>query len=146
MAVVALFATGLSACSSGAGSAGAGQTNDTTAAAPSTTVTAPAVRLVDVATATGLAADFSVIVVDVRTPAEFAEGHLARAQLVDFEATNFRDQIATFDRSARYLVYCHSGNRSGQATAIMAELGFVDVSNLDGGIAAWAAAGQPVVK
>ncbi len=92
-----------------------------------------------------VAANPSVVVLDVRTPAEFAEGHLARAALVNFNASDFRDQIAQFDRSAIYLVYCHSGNRSAQATAIMAQLGFVRVNELDGGIAAWQDAHGPVV-
>ncbi len=110
--------------------------------------TAPssAVQLVDVVKGLALAADQSVVVVDVRTPAEFAEGHLDRAELVDFNDAEFREQIAQFDRSATYLVYCHSGNRSGQATAIMAELGFANVYDLDGGIGAWQAAGAPIVK
>jgi rhodanese-related sulfurtransferase len=144
LGVTALLAAGLAACSSGA-SSGASQTSGTLAPTSAAATASPAVHLVDVAAGTALAADFSVIVIDVRTPAEFAEGHLARARLVDFEATTFRDQIATFDRSARYLVYCHSGNRSGQATAIMTELGFSNVSDLDGGISAWTAAGQPIV-
>ncbi|MEO8265475.1 MAG: rhodanese-like domain-containing protein [Ilumatobacteraceae bacterium] len=104
-----------------------------------------AVQLVDVATAMALAADPSVIVVDVRTPAEFAEGHISRAVLADIEDPGFGDRIAQLDRSTTYLVYCHSGNRSGQATAVMAALGFTSVANLDGGISAWVATGAPVV-
>jgi rhodanese-related sulfurtransferase len=86
-----------------------------------------------------------VIVVDVRTPAEFAEGHISRAIVADIQDPGFGAQIAQLDRSATYLVYCHSGNRSGQATAFMAELGFTNVKDLDGGISAWSAAGAPVV-
>ena len=44
-----------------------------------------------------------------------------------------------------YLLYCRSGNRSGQALAIMEELGFLDVADIDGGIVAWDDAGLPVV-
>lgn len=92
-----------------------------------------------------LAVDPSVIVVDVRTPAEFAEGHLSRAIVADIQDLGFGDRIAQLDRSATYLVYCHSGNRSGQATAVMAALGFTSVKDLDGGISAWVAAGAPLV-
>lgn len=104
-----------------------------------------AVQLVDVATAMALAVDPSVIVVDVRTPAEFAEGHISRAIVADIQDLGFGDRIAQLDRSATYLVYCHSGNRSGQATAVMAALGFTSVKDLDGGISAWVAAGAPLV-
>ncbi|HEX2783430.1 MAG TPA: rhodanese-like domain-containing protein [Ilumatobacteraceae bacterium] len=117
-----------------------------TPTSPVGTTTSSAVQLVDVVKATAFAADPSVVVVDVRTPAEFAEGHIARAELVDFDAPGFSDRIAKFDRSATYLVYCHSGNRSGQATAIMAELGFTNMYNLAGGITAWQDAGAPIVK
>jgi rhodanese-related sulfurtransferase len=106
----------------------------------------PAVQLVDVERGLELAADTSVVIVDVRTPAEFAEGHLERAVLIDLSAAGFRDGITELDRSATYFVYCQSGNRSGQATAIMAELGFENVFDLDGGILAWQAAGAPVVE
>ena len=107
--------------------------------------TASPVQLVDVVKGAALAADPSVIVIDVRTPAEFAEGHIARAEVVDVSAVDFGARIAQFDRSRSYLVYCHSGRRSSQATAMMAELGFANVYNLDGGITAWQSAGAPVV-
>lgn len=152
VAVTAIFVLGLAACSSGrsdnengAGPAQVGSV-EPTPTSPVGTTTSSAVQLVDVVKATAFAADPSVFVVDVRTPAEFAEGHIARAELVDFDAPGFPDRIAKFDRSATYLVYCHSGNRSGQATAIMAELGFTNVYNLAGGITAWQDAGAPIVK
>ena len=155
MAVAAIVVLGLAACTpgrSGNNDAGSGLVSaaPVVSVGPSTTLpigaTPSAVRLVDVGTALALAADLSVIVVDVRTPAEFADGHVARAVLVDFDAPGFGDRIAKFDRSATYLVYCHSGNRSGQATAVMADLGFTNVNNLDGGISVWQAAGAPIVK
>lgn len=105
---------------------------------------AGSVQLVDVARGLELAADPSVVVLDVRTPEEFAEGHLERAQLIDFNAGGFADAVGSLDRNATYFVYCRSGNRSGQATAIMADLGFTTVYDLDGGIQAWEASGGPV--
>ncbi|MDP9463249.1 MAG: rhodanese-like domain-containing protein, partial [Actinomycetota bacterium] len=130
---------------SGAGNGSGGPSAPTTPS-PVGTTTSSAVQLVDVVTGLALVADPSVVVVDVRTPAEFAEGHLDRATLVDVDAADFRDRIGQLDRAATYLVYCHSGNRSGQATAIMAELGFTKVYDLDGGIGAWQDAGAPIVK
>lgn len=64
------------------------------------------------------------LILDVRTPTEVAEGHLEGALFVDFMADDFREKVVTLDRSADYIVYCRSGNRSGQAVVIMAELGF----------------------
>jgi rhodanese-related sulfurtransferase len=142
--VAAIVALGLGACSSGQSSERV--SIEPTTPPPVDTTTSSAVQLVDVAKATTLVADPSVVVIDVRTPGEFAEGHIDRAQVVDFNAPGFRDRIAQFDRSATYLVYCHSGNRSGQATAMMAELGFTKVYDLAGGIPAWQGAGGPIVK
>lgn len=89
-------------------------------------------------------ADF--IILDVRTPAEFAAGHLAGAILIDFNAGSYRTEVDKLDKSKRYLVYCRTSNRSGQAVAVMKELGFKEVYDMDGGIVAWEAAGYPTVQ
>lgn len=85
-----------------------------------------------------------LVVLDVRTPEEFAEGHLEGAVLVDFYAADFAEQLAAFDTDVPYLVYCRSGNRSGQAMGVMEQLGFTSAADIDGGIVAWADAGLPV--
>lgn len=64
------------------------------------------------------------LILDVRTPAEVAEGHLEGALFVDFLAEDFRDKVVELDKSADYIVHCRSGSRSGQAVVIMTELGF----------------------
>lgn len=87
----------------------------------------------------------SVLVVDVRTPAEFAAGHLANAVNIDFQAADFGARVAALDPARTYAVYCHSGNRSGQALAVFTADGFSHVADLEGGIAAWSAAGEQVV-
>jgi rhodanese-related sulfurtransferase len=86
-----------------------------------------------------------LVVLDIRTPEEFAEGRLDDAVLVDFYDPDFADQLAELDPDAPYVLYCRSGNRSGEALEIMDDLGFNSVSNVDGGILAWAEAGLPVV-
>lgn len=86
------------------------------------------------------------VLVDVRTPEEFAAGHLAGASLVDFKAADFAEKIAKLDKSAKTLIYCRSGHRSGLALERMAGLGFADAKDIAGGISAWQAAGYPVVK
>lgn len=70
-------------------------------------------------------------VIDVRTPAEFAAGHVAGAQNIDVEAADFGTKIAALDKTAPYLVYCRSGRRSAIAASQMAAAGFTDV--VDGG-------------
>ena len=86
-----------------------------------------------------------VKLLDVRTPEEFAAGHIAGAENIDFYAADFADQIDALDQGEQYVVYCRSGNRSGQATALMADKGFGSVTDVDGGIVAWEAAGLPTV-
>jgi rhodanese-related sulfurtransferase len=90
--------------------------------------------------------DTAITVVDVRTPSEFASGHIARAINVDFEAADFQANISKLDQSKTYAVYCHSGRRSGLATALMAKLGFKHIYNLDGGISNWVASGNQIVN
>lgn len=85
-----------------------------------------------------------LVVLDVRTPEEFAEGHLDGAVLVDFYDADFTDQLAALDPDVPYLVYCQSGNRSGQTLSVMDQLGFSSVVDVGGGIVAWNAAGLPV--
>jgi rhodanese-related sulfurtransferase len=85
-----------------------------------------------------------MVVLDVRTPEEFAEGHLDGAVLVDFYDADFADQLAALDPEVPYLVYCQSGNRSGQTLSMMEQIGFESAVDVDGGIVAWSAAGLPV--
>lgn len=87
-----------------------------------------------------------VEILDVRTPEEYADGHIEGATLVDFYEPDFADRIAELDHDREYVVYCRSGNRSGQAAAMMADQGFSTVNDVDGGIVAWEAAGLPVTR
>ncbi len=104
----------------------------------------PGVRVVASNVAQGLLAEEPApTLIDVRTPAEFAESHLAGASLVDFNAADFRERIATYPRDASYVIYCRSGNRSEGARRVMTDLGFTDVADIEGGILAWTQAGLP---
>ena len=91
-------------------------------------------------------AEAGVITLDVRTPGEFAEGHVEGARLIDFQSGNFENEIAALDKNATYAVYCRSGNRSGQAVKVMQEAGFTKLFNMDGGVIDWANAGLPLVN
>lgn len=85
-------------------------------------------------------------VIDVRTPAEFAAGHLAGATNIDIEGNTFTEQISALDKATTYAIYCRSGNRSRTASQQMADAGFTTLYDLDGGINAWTAAGLPTVQ
>ncbi len=86
-----------------------------------------------------------LVILDVRTPEEFAEGHLDGAVMIDFYDADFAEQLAGLDPDVPYLLYCRSGNRSGQTIEVMRELGFTDVADIDGGILSWSDAGLPTV-
>lgn len=90
-------------------------------------------------------ADPTIVILDVRTPQEFAEGHLANAINIDFQSGNFEQEIASLDKTKTYAVYCRSGNRSGQAVKVMAKAGFTSMYDMDGGIIDWQAAGGQIV-
>lgn len=133
--VAATLAGGLAACSS------AEPTSPTAAVAEDGSA---GIRVVSPADAQALIAAGDVVVLDVRTPAEFAEGHVEGAVLIDYQAPDFADQVAQLDPDASYVLYCRSGNRSAGARAVMQGLGFTDVADVDGGILSWQAAGLPV--
>jgi phage shock protein E len=90
-------------------------------------------------------AEPGTVVVDVRTPAEFAAGHVDGAVNIDVESGNFASEIATLPKDTTYAVYCRSGRRSTLATDQMAEAGFTSLVNLEGGVADLQAAGAPIV-
>lgn len=83
-------------------------------------------------------------VIDVRTPGEFAAGHLEGAVNMDVEGGQFSAMIADLPTDGAYMVYCQSGRRSALAAQAMIDAGFTQVYDL-GGIADWQAAGLPVV-
>ena len=86
-----------------------------------------------------------LVILDVRTPEEFAEGHIEGAVMIDFYEEDFADQLAELDPDVPYLLYCRSGNRSGQTAVLLEDLGFSDVADVDGGVVGWLDAGLPLV-
>jgi len=85
------------------------------------------------------------VILDIRTPEEYGAGKIEGSVNVDFYAADFRQQLDALAKDTHYLVYCNSGNRSGQSLPIFEELGFVDVDNLTTGITGWYGEGYPVV-
>ena len=92
-----------------------------------------------------LVADTNVVVLDVRTVAEFTEGHIDGAILIDQGQSDFVEKAkATLPIDKKIAVYCRSGRRSANAAGKLADIGYKCV-NLKGGIIAWKDAGKPVV-
>lgn len=78
------------------------------------------------------------IILDVRTPEEYSEGHLIEATLLDIRnPQGFMDGVAELDVSKTYYVYCRSGARSAQACQILKSQGVSSCFNLLGGILEW---------
>ena len=104
-----------------------------------------AVTQVTTATASEVLAKPGMSVIDVRTPGEFAQGHIQGAVNIDVEDAAFATNIGKLPKNKPYFVYCRSGNRSGVATAKMADLGFSEIYDLQGGITQWQSTGGAVV-
>lgn len=105
-----------------------------------------AAKNVDPKAAQALIADQKATVLDVRTPEEFAEGHIPNAKNVDFFSKSFRETLEKLDKDAPIVMHCQSGGRSGQALPIFKEMGFTKVFHMNGGFSAWSKAGLPVAK
>lgn len=73
----------------------------------------------------------NTVVIDVRSPEEFASGHLDGALNINWES-EFTQVIGQLPLDGEYLLYCRSGNRAGQAKAFMEAAGFSNVTNLGG--------------
>lgn len=87
-------------------------------------------------------------IVDVRTPEEFAEGHIENSVNINFNDENFLKNITELerDKTKPIFLYCRSGRRSGLAAEQISEMGFKTVFDLEGGIVNWEKNNQPVIK
>jgi rhodanese-related sulfurtransferase len=79
------------------------------------------------------------IILDVRTPEEFAAGHLKNAININYYDKDFVERVSSLDKRKKVVVYCAVGGRSGQALTKMDALGFQYVLNMKGGYNAWKA-------
>ena len=87
-----------------------------------------------------------VQLIDVRTSAEFASGHLKNAKNISYGSDNFAEEMAKLDKTRAVYIYCAAGGRSGKAIPILQKLGFEQIFDLEGGINAWKTAGKETVK
>ena len=91
-----------------------------------------------------LIADTNVVVLDVRTASEYAEGHIQSAILIDQNQSDFVEKAkASLPQDKTIALYCRSGRRSANAAGKLADVGYKCV-NLKGGIVAWKEAMMPV--
>ena len=86
------------------------------------------------------------VILDVRTPGEFAGGRLEKALNIDFYSQTFQNKLDNLNKDKIYLIYCKSGHRSGQTVDIMKRRGFKKVYNLIGGIDQWNRQGYQIVR
>ncbi|WP_281540835.1 rhodanese-like domain-containing protein [Maribacter aestuarii] len=85
-----------------------------------------------------LSKDDNAFILDVRTPEEIEEGYIPNSKNIDiYLGQEFLDELEKLDKSKNYYVYCRSGNRSGQACAIMNSIGIANAYNLEGGFMNW---------
>ena len=90
--------------------------------------------------------DSTAVIIDVRQPAEYADGHLSGASLLNvLDEQTFDKGIKKLDKQKTYYIYCRSGRRSQTASKKMQQQG-LKVYDMKGGFNAWKAAGMPVEK
>lgn len=92
----------------------------------------------------GTASPNPFMLLDVRTPEEYAAGHIPGATLIPVQ--DLAEHLAEVPRDKQVYIYCHSGKRSARASKLLAEHGYTNIENIVGGIEAWKDAGYPVVK
>lgn len=88
----------------------------------------------------------AVILVDIRSPSEWQNGIIEGAVMVDFYADDFMEGMMALDSAKPWIIYCRSGNRSGQALGKFKAVGQTKVKHLQGGIKAWVASGRSLVN
>jgi rhodanese-related sulfurtransferase len=141
LATVSLGLVGCSSTDTGSVPAAA------TVQGPAAPVAAPAApERVDATRFAEVVASPGVTTIDVRTPEEFAAGHIEGAVNYNVEGPDFSAQIAALDPAGTYAVYCRSGNRSQVAVSAMAQAGIPGIYELESGIVGWDEAGLPTVS
>lgn len=84
--------------------------------------------------------------IDIRTPQEFAQGHIEGAININYFDKSFLEQVSKFDKTKPIYMYCRSGNRTSSASKKMQDLGFEEIIDLQGGIMNWSRNKLEIVK
>lgn len=135
--LIVVAVLGLGACST--------EATTSTQPEPTTSVAAQASQVVDAEKFASVIKEPNVVLIDVRTPEEFTEGHIEGAENINLNGPDFTSQVAELDKSKGYAIYCRSGNRSATAVDYFKQQGFTGLYDLSGGIISWESAGYPVV-
>ena len=89
--------------------------------------------------------DPKIVVVDIRTPEEFAKGHIKGAVNINMNSKDFSEKLGKLERDKTYIMHCRSGGRSASSLPVWKRLGFKNVLHLSSGTLGWVKAGQPLV-
>lgn len=139
--VMTFSALALAACSQSVPAADAGATASQNPAPAARFAALDVERYADL-----LGQTAGALILDVRTPGEYASGHIPGAINIDFYAPDFAEKIGALDKTRDVFLYCASGNRSGQAMKLLQKSGFRSATDLKGGFGAWARAGRTVER
>ena len=93
-----------------------------------------------------ISTDKTVQLIDVRTPQEVASGYIVNAININSAEADFQAKLSNLDKSKPVAVYCGVGGRSGRAAALLTQMGFKTVYDLEGGMTAWKSQNKPVVN
>ena len=116
------------------------------AEAASGDATSASILDVSVEEASELISGAGVVVLDVRTAGEFAEGHIEGAVNLDVMSETFVEDLAKLDKGASYVVHCRSGKRSAKAIEAMKAAQIQSIAHMSTGMNGWRAAGLPVTQ
>lgn len=86
------------------------------------------------------------VILDVRTPDEFASGHIEGSLNIDYNSEGFVADLDRLDKNKLYLVYCRTARRSSDTVNVMVRLGFTKILRFVGDITRWKSEGLPVTK
>ncbi|MDD2798359.1 MAG: rhodanese-like domain-containing protein [Bacteroidales bacterium] len=95
---------------------------------------------------TMLQKDKKLVVLDVRSPEEFSEGHIKGALNIDIRQSDATAKIDKLDKNAKYIVHCRTNHRSSMAVSYMMQKGFKTIFQMMDGFSGWAANGLPIQK
>lgn len=86
------------------------------------------------------------VVLDVRTPEDYDEGHIENAYLLNIKSKDFEDELKKMDKNKKYFVYCRTGRKSRKAVELMEKSGYKEAHGITGGIEKWKSRRLPVEK
>ncbi|MFD1293296.1 rhodanese-like domain-containing protein [Lutibacter holmesii] len=86
------------------------------------------------------------VIIDVRTPEEFANGHIEGAININLFDKNFESKLLKLDKSKPVFIYCRSGRRTATASKKASKLGFENVNDLQGGLQKWVKNNYKITK